>query len=202
MSFRKEKKFRLSIHEVNQMKANLQFAGLEWLYAPRVINSCYFDSRNLSMFEDSEEGVLPRKKVRIRWYNDRNAFAKETKISSLEGRFKYTDDACPAKFQEDVYSMQYFDDQYGTLLPSLLVSYEREYFSLESMRVTFDKNIRYQLINQKGFGIHYDPECVMEIKIPADCGDDYVESIIRHPTSRFSKYSRGHLMFLGQLSSY
>ena len=184
------------------MKANLQLAGLERLYPPRVINSCYFDSRNLSMFEESEEGVLPRKKVRVRWYNETNIFVKETKISSLEGRFKYTDEACLAKAQQDVYSMEYFDDRYGRLLPSLLVSYEREYFSLESMRVTFDKNIRYQLINQKGFGIHFDPECVMEVKIPADCGDDYVESIISHPTARFSKYSRGHLMFTGKLSCY
>ena len=202
MSFRKEKKFRLSLHEVSKMKANLQLAGLEQLHPPRVINSCYFDSRDLSMFEDSEEGVLPRKKVRIRWYNDTNVFVKETKISSLEGRFKYTDSACPAEAKQDVFSMEYFDDRYGKLLPSLLVSYEREYFSLESMRVTFDRNISYQLINSKGLGMHYDPECVMEIKIPADCGDDYVESIISHPTSRFSKYSRGHLMFIGELSSY
>ena len=154
------------------------------------------------MFEDSEEGVLPRKKVRIRWYNDTNVFVKETKISSLEGRFKHTDSACPAEVKQDVFSMEYFDDRYGKLLPSLLVSYEREYFSLESMRVTFDRNISYQLINQKGLGIYHDPECVMEIKIPADCGDDYVESIISHPTSRFSKYSRGHLMFIGELSCY
>ena len=202
MSFRKEKKFRLSLYEVSKMKANLQLIGLEPLYPARTINSCYFDSRNLSMFEDSEEGVLPRKKVRVRWYNDNNRFVKETKISSLEGRFKFTEEIISAKAETEVYDSQYFDGQYGNLLPGLLVSYDREYFSLESMRVTFDKNIRYQLINKRGFGIRWDPECVMEIKIPADCGDDYVESVVGHPTSRFSKYSRGHLMFLGALSSY
>ena len=39
---------------------------------------------------NSEEGVMPRKKVRIRWYNEENNFAK-IKYSSIEGRYKYSD---------------------------------------------------------------------------------------------------------------
>ena len=36
-----------------------------------------------------------------------------------------------------------------------------------------------------------DAECVMEVKAPIDCDDDYIKGLIPHSTSRFSKYSRG-----------
>ena len=41
------------------------------------------------MYLDSEDGCLPRKKIRIRFYPNQNSgFNLETKISSVEGRFK------------------------------------------------------------------------------------------------------------------
>ena len=43
---------------------------MEILFEPRLITSVYFDTVDLKMFHDSEEGVLPRKKIRIRWYNN------------------------------------------------------------------------------------------------------------------------------------
>ena len=60
------------------------------LYPMRKVNSCYFDTNELQMFHDSDQGVLPRKKIRIRNYNDEKIFTEETKISSEEGRFKKT----------------------------------------------------------------------------------------------------------------
>ena len=36
------------------------------LYPERNINSVYFDNDNLSMYHDSIEGSVPRKKIRIR----------------------------------------------------------------------------------------------------------------------------------------
>ena len=67
MSFRKEKKFRLSKFEFDSLKNNLRLKGMKALYAKRVINSLYYDTELHSMYNDSEEGLLPRKKVRIRW---------------------------------------------------------------------------------------------------------------------------------------
>ena len=40
------------------------------LYPSRIINSIYFDTINLDFFHDSEEGISPRKKVRVRYYNN------------------------------------------------------------------------------------------------------------------------------------
>ncbi len=64
MSFRKEEK--LHIHESQLL--NL----LNWLYKndgyklydTRTVSSTYFDNDNMQMFKDSEEGCVPRKKIR------------------------------------------------------------------------------------------------------------------------------------------
>ena len=89
MSFRKEKKYRLTFSELSFVKKKLFQSGMSSLYPARIVNSCYFDTHDLKLFSESEEGVLPRKKIRIRWYDKKNNFSKEVKISSIEGRFKY-----------------------------------------------------------------------------------------------------------------
>ena len=56
---------------------------------PDFSSSIYFDNRTLDMFSDSEEGNLPRKKIRLRSYPpNSNKKNLEIKISSIEGRFK------------------------------------------------------------------------------------------------------------------
>ena len=88
MSFRNEKKYRLSYGDLYELKSQLISVGMKKLYPDRQINSEYLDTKELKMFSDSEEGVLPRKKIRIRWYKDKSVQNLETKISSIEGRFK------------------------------------------------------------------------------------------------------------------
>jgi hypothetical protein len=195
MSFRKENKFRLSHSDMAQIKDQLIALGMEELYPCRIVNSCYFDNDCLSLFHESEEGVLPRKKIRIRWYNNVLDFTKETKISSIEGRFKSVKKKPKLQHLDDVLKTQYFDNSYGILKPSLIVSYERHYFSLKSLRITFDQNISYKFLKYKTNGVVRDNETVMEVKTPINYSDDYIKSIISHPTSRFSKYSRGLLCF-------
>ena len=89
MSFRKEKKYRLTYSDQKILKKTLFYKGMKILYPKREINSVYFDTDNFDFYLNSEEGVLPRKKIRVRWYNqNRSKIFKETKISSIEGRFK------------------------------------------------------------------------------------------------------------------
>tara|TARA_B100000902_G_C27289561_1_gene906380 strand:- start:96 stop:692 length:597 start_codon:yes stop_codon:yes gene_type:complete len=190
MSFRKEKKYRLTYSELLIIKKNLIQSGMNSLYPARIINSCYFDTHDLKLFSESEEGVLPRKKVRIRWYNKQNNFTKEVKISSIEGRFKYQKKINIQKF-EDLSNLRIFDKLYGELTPILNVSYEREYFSYKSLRLTFDKNITYTFLKSISKPVFNDNECVMEIKVPINCNENYIEKLIHLPTTRFSKYTRG-----------
>ena len=199
MSFRKEKKFRLSYSDMTEIKKGLLLAGMTTLHPLRVISSCYFDTKSLVLYHESEEGVLPRKKIRIRWYDENVLFTKEVKISSVEGRYKYTNVLSLVRSIADFEKLNIFDTEYGKLNPVLIVKYEREYYSLKGLRITFDKNITYSDLRFNTKPTFRDSECVMEVKVPADCSDDYIEGIIQHSTSRFSKYSRGLLYADGMM---
>ena len=194
MSFRKEKKYRLSFSDMAIVKKQLFQIGMISLHPSRLINSCYFDNSGLRMFHESEEGVLPRKKFRIRWYNKSNVFTEEIKISSIEGRFKYQKKTLNILNTDELFDIKIFDKLYGELIPVLIVRYEREYFSLNDLRVTFDNNISYDYIKSFSKPTLKDSECVMEVKVPIDCDDEYIEKLVHIPTSRFSKYTRGCLL--------
>ena len=191
MSFRKEKKFRLSNYEYNDLKSKL-LLDMKPLYPKRVINSLYYDTEQYAMYHDSEEGLLPRRKVRIRWYDDINKASKEVKISSCEGRFKTS--SYVHVTSESSLPQVLNDPYYGIIVPSLVVSYTREYFLLQEIRITFDSGIRYFNYRRAHDIPFRDEECVMEIKAGIDVPDDYIESLIPFSTSRFSKYSRGLLV--------
>ena len=194
MSFRKEKKIRLTYGDFFKIQNEMISKGFVELHPTRIVNSLYFDNENLSFFVDSEEGVLPRKKIRVRWYDDDFNFTKETKISSIEGRYKSTKSSLHFTNLNDLYEREFFDRSYGRLKPKLYVSYEREYLQLNSIRLTFDKNITYKFYKTNFEFELRDNECVMEIKVSENCSDDYINKFIIYPTSRFSKYSRGVLI--------
>jgi hypothetical protein len=78
MSFRKENKYRLSLSDQKLLKASLLATGMTSQYPKRKISSCYFDTSDLALFTASEEGILPRKKIRVRWYN------QDTTLSGLQ----------------------------------------------------------------------------------------------------------------------
>ena len=199
MSFRKEKKIRVTVNEFFKLKSLLQQKGMKALFKPRVISSIYLDTVDMNMFHDSEEGVLPRKKVRIRWYDEDKKFTLENKTSSIEGRFKVTSKFDSSLLDNELKMKSRIDSQYGLIQPILKVSYERSYFMLNNMRITFDKNITYQYLRTENNRKYFEPERVVEIKIPISCSDGFVEKHIPYPTARFSKYSRGLLLSLGDL---
>jgi hypothetical protein len=193
MSFRKEKKFRLSPSDLISIKSILLKEGMSALHSPRYVNSCYFDTADLAMFQESEEGVLPRKKVRVRWYDNDNKFTKEIKISSIEGRYKISKKIEEFFSVDKIKATNLHDQSYGKLQSTIIISYQREYYSFKGLRITFDTNITYQNLRKISPQIIRDDECVMEIKVPIGLHDDHIEGLIHHSTSRFSKYSRGLL---------
>ena len=143
MSFRKENKYRVTTSDYHHLKNILLSNGMKLMHDTRKVSSLYFDNHTLEMHSHSEEWVLPRKKIRIRWYNDVDKFTFEKKISSIEGRFKTTESLKNLNSFDDILTHNPFDNQYGLLLPSLKVSYERTYFSMNGLRITFDKDINY-----------------------------------------------------------
>tara|TARA_B100000035_G_C20850165_1_gene487056 strand:- start:162 stop:752 length:591 start_codon:yes stop_codon:yes gene_type:complete len=196
MSFRKEKKYRLSFSDLSKLKSLLVNSGMTEIYPKRKIFSKYFDTLDLKMFNDSEEGLLPRKKIRIRWYNYESKINLETKISSIEGRFKKSKLINNIKDDDKFYLR---DNFYGKIYPSILVSYKREYYQFKKLRLTFDTNIQYTDLQKNKKIVYSDKEVVMEVKTDSFTPDDYIDDVVKYPTTRFSKYSRGVLFAKGLL---
>ena len=89
MSFRKEIKLDIHKNKLLYFKNFLLKNKIIQIFEDRIINSIYFDNKNFECYKDSIEGSVPRKKIRIRYYNnDSNDLSLEKKISSAEGRFK------------------------------------------------------------------------------------------------------------------
>ena len=90
MTFRVEKKLFIKKENLLDFKEKISSIGATNLYKPRKVQSIYFDNMNKDMYNDSIEGLNPRKKIRVRNYPDNinKYFFLEYKISSIEGRFK------------------------------------------------------------------------------------------------------------------
>ena len=81
----------------------------------------------------------------------------------------------------------------------MIISYWREYFNFDNLRINFDSGIEYTDLRRTVQTKYRDSECVMEIKVSIDTEDDYIEKIVPYPTARFSKYSRSLLVADGLL---
>ena len=190
MSFRKEIKFNLSYSDFISLKSQLLDCGMKEIYPARQVNSCYFDNYDYLFFNQSLDGIVPRKKIRLRWYNNNYSIKKETKITSIEGRFKIAEDYKINKLPNFA-KLNLFDKIYGNLTPSILIKYSREYYNYNGLRLTFDGNILYQNLRSILSKQYLDNERVMEIKTSIDTPDDFINKYITFPASEFSKYVRG-----------
>lgn len=68
MKPRTEYKLRLDRHNYAGFPRWLQQQGATRLHSDRIVYSTYFDAQRLQMLQDTDEGIVPRKKIRIRCY--------------------------------------------------------------------------------------------------------------------------------------
>lgn len=190
MSFRIEEKLYLKSENLFDFKEYLIRKSAKKLYESRIIESLYFDNYNLQIYNDSIEGLVPRKKIRIRNYpnNKDSKIYFEIKNSSVEGRFKTREIITTEIFKKKI-SNGVFDYQYGTCVPKLYVKYIREYYSLKDVRISIDTNIIYRDF-KTNYQIH-DSRVIAELKTSITKNMD--ELIEDFPTQRirFSKYCFG-----------
>lgn len=131
------------------------------------VRSLYFDSHNDRSLRETEEGLLFRKKYRMRIYDldtkdvkfeikhkrgeyvfkETATISEDTAIKALNG--SYTD---LLKYENDVLNRIYADFILENYQPKLIVEYKREAFFIDlfNTRITFDSNIR---INNNRFDI-------------------------------------------------
>ena len=138
MSFRKEEKFPCTEFDQKLIYSKLTDRGMVPLYNRREISSIYFDNKLSDCYKDSQEGSLPRKKIRIRHYPEsiQKKFNEEIKISSIEGRYKISN-SLSLNENKSLLNHGIKDNQYGVCYPVLRVSYKRSYFKLDKVRITF-----------------------------------------------------------------
>ena len=192
MTFRIEQK--LNIHKTNlfYLKKWLLSNNSKILHPSRIISSIYYDNNNFDMYHQSIEGVLPRKKIRVRWYNDdMQKLTFEEKTSSIEGRFKTSSKIKKNDFDK-ILADGFFHKIYGKIKPSVKINYCRSYFEFKKIRITFDSSIIYSFDDE--YSVYRDFEEVVEMKTTVHCSDDYLEKLIDTPVSRFSKYCRAFLI--------
>ncbi len=193
MGFRLEDKIRFHISDYSKLKKEIIKKKGGELYPKRVISSTYFDTKNFDMFLDSEEGNVPRKKIRLRVYPNtkEKKFFLEKKINSVEGKFKKS-----SKLNSQDYDFYIqngsFEPGYGLIEKKIIISYIREYFMIENVRLTLDYNITFK--DTKGYESYTDQESlILEIKSK----DQIIEiqnkfsNIIPLRRERFSKYCEG-----------
>mgnify|MGYP001185728814 FL=1 len=190
MSFRIEKKIFVKKENYFDFKKYLSEKGIIQLYQPRKINSVYFDNEQLGMYHDSIEGLLPRKKIRIRNYPDdnQNNFFVEYKISSVEGRFK-TNRKISTTEKRNSIEKGFFDQKYGICKPTLNVAYNREYLIKDDVRITMDTNIDYSYFKKKQK--IKDTNIVVELKSSIKKDIDELFNQFPFQEIRFSKYCNG-----------
>ena len=190
MSFRKEIKLRLNKSKIYNFKDLLSSRGAEILYPKRIVSSLYFDTNNKNCYRDSVEGVIPRKKIRIRSYPDEDIkiFLFEKKISSAEGRFKISKKISLTNANK-IITLGHFDKMYGHLKPIMHIEYIREYYKYKNYRITIDSKINYRFYKKK-FSKN-DQMSIIELKYNIKLDDDAIINSFSNKTTRFSKYSNG-----------
>ena len=187
MSFRIEEKLSIDNDKIIDFKSFLANKTVKQIYYPRKIQSLYFENLNYEMYNDSLEGLTPRKKIRVRNYpgtEDKNQYL-EIKISSVEGRFKTRKIIDKSKFNY-IKTKGILDLQYGLCKPCLYVIYDREYFKIGDVRISIDNNIRYKLYSENIY--KRDESSIVEIKTSIRKNLDQLIEDFPFQKNRFSKY--------------
>jgi hypothetical protein len=194
MSFRIEKKFRVEQKKLFQLYSWLNKNKADKIYNDRYIKSIYFDNKNFSSYYDSTEGVVPRKKIRLRNYSknksDFNNLKLEIKINSVEGRYKTTENLknCLRYLN---YGIK--DNFYGICYPKIIVSYKREYYKVYGYRITIDREIQYDNFNlrKKYPNTKNEKRIIIELKTNFNSDENDINEKFPFEIIRFSKYCFG-----------
>jgi hypothetical protein len=134
--------------------------GFKEVFAPRQVNSLYFDSPRRQCFWDSVEGVSERFKMRLRWYGN----TLDTSGARIEWKFRsnrvgwkdsvrLTTSLDPDAALSGTQRATVFDAVPRSLraltatlrVPTLVVRYQRRYFATRrgDCRITLDQQVVY-----------------------------------------------------------
>jgi hypothetical protein len=175
-----EEKVKLPLSYKNNLLKNLFDLNFKYLHPERVISSIYYDNNRFQIYQDSAEGIVPRKKIRIR-----ESFGElhlEHKFKNQNGKYK--------KHQKvNNIPNKIIDNIYGVTFPVCKIEYKRLYLTNNKIRITVDSNLKYQ--NYKNSISDYNVSFfITEFKMHNDLeiSKNFIDSKINFSTIKFSKY--------------
>ena len=174
------------------------------IFKDRVNFSIYFDYKNLKFYDNSEEGLSFRTKIRLRtekslFINDYEHFNFEIKESHPIFKKKYVflkkEKIENKKIldKKNIFTQKILSKE---IVPILSTEYLRSYYFSDLYgRITIDQNLEYQIVTWKNFLKDFnfikkikDRRMIIEHKIE----NKFLEnSLITLVPSRFSKYCEG-----------
>lgn len=142
------------------------------------------------MYNDSIEGLTPRKKIRIRNYgkNSDNNYYFEIKTSSVEGRFKKREIINQNLVNQHL-NYGFLNSQYGLCFPLLKIDYLREYIVIDDIRITIDTKINYE--NYRTSFKKEENTIIVELKANIRKNLDELTKDYPFQRIRYSKYCLG-----------
>lgn len=204
---RSEVKWKMAPSQAPRVVALLHERGFRHLHPARRIFSVYYDDPRLTFFRLGEEGIVPRQKLRVRWYHTRDGFRDaarvEIKETGVSGRRKYSmafHDPEPGRNPLAVRGI-YRRYENGVLRPVSLVTYERRYFVNEAgYRATIDTQIQYARVTAfdhrrlVSSPLVADPDGVLELKTQMLRAPLEFAENLPLTRMRFSKYAQSLLL--------
>ncbi len=175
-------------------------------YPKRKVNSIYFDNSGYSSIKENLDGVSNKKKIRLRWYGDRNKLIEpileikskkgsETKKESFKlNKLDNINYLIPKNLHIIVDEVNKIINLKKTIFPILTTHYERQYFvsNQNNIRATVDTNLEsiflknLSELNQKK---KFFPQCILELKYSTKI-DRLVRYKLDEMTLRLSKNSK------------
>ncbi len=175
-------------------------------YPLRKVNSIYFDTHDYISIRQNLDGVSNKKKIRIRWYGNKNIITNPViEIKSKKG-FETKKESIGIKELDNLKlsnleNLEIIKEKLNTKLktkkiiyPILTTHYEREYFvSLNGkIRATVDYNLKsIFLSNSSQIDIvkNFKNICILELKYSTNL-DKYVRKNLKDISLRLSKNSK------------
>ena len=165
---------------------------LNKIFPDRIVESIYFDTKDLQFFSLSEEGVTPRFKIRLRGYNNEKPSNLEIKKTKNYHREKIV----LKNFQFNSFELHKTLKSMGInniVDQKIRVKYLRSYYELKDLgRITMDENIEFFNPSKEFRNPKKINQIILEVKIQRkEIDKNHVEKIINLKESRFSKYCVG-----------
>tara|TARA_B100001121_G_scaffold238085_1_gene211751 strand:- start:62 stop:673 length:612 start_codon:yes stop_codon:yes gene_type:complete len=195
MNISQDNQKRYEIKFIISTKQKINFINknnLKKIFPDRIVESIYFDTKDLQFFSLSEEGVTPRFKIRLRGYNNEKLSNLEIKKTKNYHREKIV----LKNFQFNNFELHKTLKSIGIsniVDQKIRVKYLRSYYELKNLgRITMDENIEFFNPSKEFRNPKKINKIILEVKIQSkEIDKNYVEKIINLKESRFSKYCVG-----------